>query len=303
MPGIKEVIEQFHDRFKDVNLRFSFPSEGHDLLDDDYGPGSTRIHEEDADIDRIMAEYLRLPWYPGKEYYPDQEGTEEEERADCKQQEERLIEALAQFDLYYADKRRIEAEANQMSEEQAREHRRKFNQTGKAKYPLLERIDCFTLGEALERLPKAIDRKTFISTIHALGEWGDSPGPCYIETLKENQARHREEERKSLEDEAGRLASQMGVVVGSMRFIHGLHRLLGRHRDRRQGLREDGLCATAYPGTYRGVEQWYEMNDDIGNDIAHVHRIIGWLKTNCPLLWCQYQEWRRRRRCKKGGKR
>jgi len=298
MPGIKEVIEQFYERFKNVRFRLSFPSYGHDLLDVD--AGTPRLHEENADINTILGEYIGLPWYPGRQFYPQGEGTEAEDAADCERQKEVIFAGFAEFDRYYTEKQEVEAAVPQMGENDARQHRLAFNRSAREKYPLAHRLDVFNLSLVMERFPSARDEKGLKSVISSCGEWGDSPGPCYIETIPENTTRHREEKREELDEVARRLADKMGCPVGSMAFIAGCHRLLRMHRDRRRGLREDGLCATAYPGTLAGYEQWCEMDQDIQGDISQIHQIIGWLKQHCPLLWCLYQE--RRLRRKKGGR-
>lgn len=285
MPGIKQVIETFCERFKKTRLLLSFPSYGHDLLDVDDGP---RLMVEEADISRICGEYFALPWYPSKEYH---EGEDEPTEASD-------LVRLTAFDTYYVDYQKTMAEAEKMEQEAARTHRKSFTDGVKQRYPLLNHLDLFACRTAVEELPKAVDRKTLIAAVSHIGQFGDCPGPAYIESKKQCETRRKTEERKSLEESARSLAEKMGCEIGSMKFIKGLHRLLGRHRDRRQGLREDGLCATAYPGTMAGFEQWSEMDQDIQSDIAKVHRIVDWLKTHCPLLWCQYQERRRERKAK-----
>jgi hypothetical protein len=160
-----------------------------------------------------------------------------------------------------------------------------------------------------ERFPKVLavagkneQLKAYCNLIGSAGDWGDCPGPSHIETFKQNLRRHRQYKRRRLEGMARDLADRYKVPVYSIKFLRACQRELDRYRSRREGLREDGLCAIAYPGTMAGVEQWYEMNDDIGSNIAAAHELMDWFKAEYPLLWADYQEARRRKKQQGGSK-
>lgn len=304
MPGVKDLIEQFRKRFKNTTLVLTFYTEGHDLLDDYSASGRKKV--EEVGIDRVLSEFLELLWYPSKAYYAE-DGDELSEE----QQEARDLETLAQFDAYLAACKASTAECAKLGDGKkddcpARLHRKAFNEGAATAYPLLYVTDqhgtrqrTFVHGLrffcdkapdviAVEDKPKRL--KAYVALVYNATNWGDSSGPANIETRKEHRVREAEEVRKELEEAAKKLAAKHKVQVSSMKFIAVLLRERDRHRTRREGLREDGLCATAYPFSQAGVEQWYEMNDDVNGDIARVHDIIDWLKGECPLLWAKYQE-------------
>lgn len=322
MPGIKELIETFCKKFQKTTLRMTFYTEGHDLLD----TGDSRKVVEDYRIDRICGELLELPWHPGRVF--------EEDDIEPRSGEQREAYTLAQMDEFDRFIPFEQAEFDKLPHftanffgkdpkidrdihDKRRALRPLFSErfpriivncgparddkSGAIRYLPARALDAYRL--ATERMPTilAIEDKAkrigaFKSYVMHAASWGDSPGPAYVETLREYRHRESEEIRKELEAEAGVLATKHKCNVSSMKFIAVLHRELDRHRTRREGLREDGLCATAYPGSMAGVEQWYEMNDDVSGEISRVHEILDWLKGACPLLWAQYQERKLRRK-------
>lgn len=310
MPTTKELIEAFHARFKNTTLLLTFYVEDHDLLDAYDGRDRRRV--ERADIDRVCGEYLQLLWYPGKPYH-----AEKYDALNEQQQEARDTALLAAFDAFYAADKANQEEAVALLDDHspgcpARVHRKAFQDAAPAAFPVLYRTDrhgtrreTWVYGMAyfadnvaplLAEEDKAKRLGRYKGFVNAATNWGDSSGPAHIETAKENRKREGEEQRTKLEESARKIAARHKVKFGTMAFIAALFRERDRHRVRREGLREDGLCATAYPGSMAGVEQWHEMNDDVNGDIAHVHEVIDWLKTECPLLWAKYQERKLRRR-------
>jgi hypothetical protein len=103
MPGIKDLIEQLHQRYGKLTLRLTFHVEGHDLLDD-YDPRASNVREHDADFSQVAGEYLALPWYPGKEFWPEECEGDDNQAVDkaIKREKEQAIAALAQWDEYAA---------------------------------------------------------------------------------------------------------------------------------------------------------------------------------------------------------
>jgi hypothetical protein len=75
-----------------------------------------------------------------------------------------------------------------------------------------------------------------------------------------------------------------------MEFFAALERAEDREVSYREGLREDGLCATAYPFSAAGVEQWYEMSNDSRSRQSTISEVREWVQSQCPLLWLQYRE-------------
>jgi hypothetical protein len=63
-----------------------------------------------------------------------------------------------------------------------------------------------------------------------------------------------------------------------------------RHQSYREEMREDGLCI----GMGVTAEQWYdEYNADAiqqTDEAEEVEEVLAWVRSNCPLLWCQWEE-------------
>lgn len=116
----------------------------------------------------------------------------------------------------------------------------------------------------------------------------------YIETEEEYATRKKELERKSLESAARKFAAAHNVEMDSFRFLKILEEEIDREAEYRYGLREDGLCATAYPGSYAGVKQWNEMQDDSQGRTCQLREIVSFVAKHCPLLWMEYQESKRK---------
>lgn len=296
MPGVKELIEQFRKWFEKTTLLVTFYTEGHDLLDDYTATGRKKV--EEVGIDRVLSEFMELLWYPNKAYYAESYDELNEE-----QQEARDLETLAQFDAFYAASEANTAECAKLGDGKkddcpARQYRKAFNEAAATAYPLLHHTDrhgtrqrtfVYGLKYFYEKAPdviavedKAKRVKAYIGFVYNATNWGDSSGPAHIESRKEHRVREAEEVRKELEEAAKKLAAKHKCQISSMKFI--------------EGLREDGLCATAYPFSQAGIDQWYEMNDDVNSDLCRVHEIIDWLKGECPLLWAKYQERKLKRR-------
>lgn len=112
----------------------------------------------------------------------------------------------------------------------------------------------------------------------------------YLETEDEMQKRVKITSRRELEVLAREIAENHHFNCDSIEFIKLVSRLIDREDEYRYGLREDGLCATAYPGSIAGVDQWCEMHEDSYNRQSRLREMLEWLANYCPLLWAEWQE-------------
>ena len=287
----KALIEQFYSRYQNVVVVMTYPPDGPDMTGQ--CEESDRPYEHEACCEEICEE-LGFPWYPGRAVNC---STLEEQEADQKRCEEEFVLTLAELEAYLP-----EAEVAKTGEQfQA------FREAAKQKYPRLHY--CWSNGaslhkwvyrfaEVVEALPallaiqsEAEQIKAYLAFIGQHADDHNGPGPIHIETLDQRDARKAEQKRKSLEQSAAIYAARMGCKVSSMDFIKGLHEQIERHQEARYGLREDGLCATAYPfSSVAGFEQWSEMDMDEQSSIADIRDILDWIQDNCPLLWCKWEE-------------
>jgi hypothetical protein len=103
-----------------------------------------------------------------------------------------------------------------------------------------------------------------------------------------------DEQRRRLENDAQSFAHMFGVRVDSIEFIQRLNNYVvgvqQQEEHYRMGIREDGLCIEA--GIT--VQQWHnEQNASVARQVAtfeEAETILGWLQTQCPLLWTAYQK-------------
>jgi len=113
---------------------------------------------------------------------------------------------------------------------------------------------------------------------------------CFIGTPKEAQARKEEKERDRLQNLAAEFCAQHNVKINSPEFFERLEGSLGAEEDYRHGLKEDGLCATAYPFSSAGYDQWNEMNDMSRGREASLQELWDHIVETYPLTFLAYQE-------------
>ena len=128
------------------------------------------------------------------------------------------------------------------------------------------------------------------TVIDCLRENASEEGGASVYTEEEYAEHKSEQERQRLERTASQFARAHSVTPGTIEFFEALDRAQDREKSYREGLREDGLCATAYPFSSAGVEQWNEMNSDSYGRTADIRDVREWVQSNCPLLWLKYQE-------------
>jgi hypothetical protein len=121
------------------------------------------------------------------------------------------------------------------------------------------------------------------------GEWGGAR----TMTEAEHKAYKDAKERERLEGLTSDLCNRLDVQPGSVEFFDALYTATEREDSYREGLREDGLCATAYPFSSAGVEQWYEMRNDSHSRTASIDDVREYVQRKFPLTWLDYQERKR----------
>lgn len=119
----------------------------------------------------------------------------------------------------------------------------------------------------------------------------------FFGTVKEYDEMKREERREELESTAKELAAKFKVKLSSLEFIEKLHEAIDGVRDDQEQWnnperRAEEWAACMYSGG--GSDVYYDdLNFENGryNDrINDYYDILDWLREECPLLMCKYEE-------------
>ena len=113
---------------------------------------------------------------------------------------------------------------------------------------------------------------------------------CFIGTPEEMKARKEEKERKRLQNLAAEFCLQHNIKIDSFEFFEQLELELGAEEDYRYGLREDGLCATAYPFSSAGYTQWDELSNLSHSREASLQELWDHIAETYPLTFLAYRE-------------
>jgi hypothetical protein len=120
---------------------------------------------------------------------------------------------------------------------------------------------------------------------------GDDWGTYRFENDGERFEREMSEQRTRYEPVAARFAHEHGVEVGTFAFLTALAEQLefeaGRNVSRREGMREDGLCASD-----GSVEAWFEDFNSVPGKLSSLNGLWEWLETYQALL---VTTWRQQR--------
>jgi hypothetical protein len=142
------------------------------------------------------------------------------------------------------------------------------------------------------------DRHTYeplvLESLGDLTEWlqNDDHFLC-LETEEEHEQRRIEEERRNLESYVADVCRRRGIDSGNpSAVLDALSFEIDRAHSDREGLREDGLCATSYGigGGQASVDEWFDMSNECGFRAEKAHRAIEWVASNCPLAFAQWEE-------------
>lgn len=119
----------------------------------------------------------------------------------------------------------------------------------------------------------------------------------FFGTEEEYYEKKREERREELESTAKELAAKFKVKLSSLEFIEKLHEAIDGVRDDQEQWnnperRAEEWAACMYSGG--GSDVYYDdLNFENGryNDrINDYYDILDWLREECPLLMCKYEE-------------
>jgi len=94
-----------------------------------------------------------------------------------------------------------------------------------------------------------------------------------------------DEERQKYEAIASGIAAECNVRPYSLEFLDAIESKRSQWVDRKEGLREDGICAG--DGTVAG---YYDLSDGYGEEIDRICHLQDWLEKHLPLLWAQWCE-------------
>ena len=96
--------------------------------------------------------------------------------------------------------------------------------------------------------------------------------------------------KEKLEAFAKAVASKANCAMNTVDFIAYVYSLMDREEDRREGFREDGLCACSTMNRLDAVEEWQSMNNESSGREAMLGDLLEWFKTQCPLTWAIWEE-------------
>lgn len=134
-------------------------------------------------------------------------------------------------------------------------------------------------------------------------EWGTAN----VELPKDHKKRVKEQMRLECEDLAGQICRSYDVKMGTIEFVKALKKHYGRIIKSERHFRDDPEMraeryATCVMGG-AGRDAFYEDNDYAGEKMYEAReaasKLLKYMYTYCPLIMCDYEEAKKRRKRKK----